>query len=145
MPRFSSSSRTAHDGAVTPEALTRLQRFLEEAFESDPAKLSTAHELVKDLVEGLAPGQSATDNVSPEAYARAMDFAKDKLSRDDAAALGTLLGGYMSPKAKMAGDGLAFDAMIDRQVARATEKATEARERNFSGRWPAASAIPASD
>ena len=35
--------------------------------------------------------------------------------------------------------------MIDRQVARTVEATREKRERNFSERWPAAAAIPASE
>ena len=92
----------AYDAAVTPEALNRLQRFFEEAFESDPDKLSTAHGMLKDLVEGLAPQGGAADKVSPRGLRARDGLCERKLSRDDAAEFENLLGGLMSPQGETA-------------------------------------------
>lgn len=185
----------AIEGDVTPEAIRRLEQFFEESFEGDDQKLQMAHALLKDLIEGLAPGQGgsgaeddlpddyvpavdflrkklsrddlatlktlmprkATDEppdfpgkpkvgggMTPEGYARALDFAKSKMSRDDAAEFEKILREMVSPKNRMAGDRLAFDADIDRQVSRVVEETREKRERNFADRWPNAASIAVS-
>ena len=89
------------------ETIEEFQEFLYEAFENDPSILTRANEKFSDLLHVLEANRDGADDGIPPEFAKqlapSIDFVRKKLTRDDVAALKSLMPARAKDR-RLAGD-----------------------------------------